>query len=106
MKIVIFYMAIVVSLSACDIGVKGRDPRNYPENPKGYTKVDVPTDHGNWFLKTFANNSANNILTEITTTGNDVTTYTYIYSSAGLPIKAVISKGQSFYKIHYYYTSL
>ena len=51
MKLVIFYMAIMVSVSACDVGFKSRDPHKYPENPKGYSKVDVPTTHGNWFLK-------------------------------------------------------
>lgn len=77
---------------------------NFPTT--GFFSYTLTMAHGNWFLKEFANNSKSNILTEVINPGNYVRTYSYTYSPAGLPVKAVRSSGPTLYKIHYYYTSL
>lgn len=62
--------------------------------------------HGNSYLKAFVNNSANNILTETISPGFDLVTWSYLYTSNGLPKSATRKVSGSVYKIYYYYTSL
>jgi hypothetical protein len=62
--------------------------------------------HGTWYLKAFANNSINNILTERISPGYDLVTWSYFYTSNGLPEKAIRQVPGSIYKVCYYYTSL
>ncbi len=49
MKFKLFCLTAILALSACE--KSGFEPQKYKENPKGFEKLDTPTDSGNWFTK-------------------------------------------------------
>lgn len=81
---------------------------NFPSQP--FNSRALTMAHGNWYLKFFANRSANNILTERYNPGNDFVSWNYTYGSNGMPQKAIRYTGTanswtSIFKVYYYYTS-
>jgi hypothetical protein len=85
-------------------------------NPLKRAMLNVPTTayhlnwvtsaHGNWYLRAFVNNSANNILTQLHNPGAYYDTWTYTYRPDGLPVKAFRSNSGGVWDVYYSYTTL